>query len=44
MKFKDIPKFTSDGNYTINIPLEYIKRQLENYDESYATRIYMDLH
>ena len=33
MKFTDIPKFTSNSHYHINVSWDYLERQLESYAE-----------
>lgn len=31
MKYSDIPQFTRSGTYQVNVPLEYIKREIDSF-------------
>jgi uncharacterized protein with ParB-like and HNH nuclease domain len=31
MKYSDIPQFTRSGTYQVNIPLEYVKREIDSF-------------
>ena len=33
MKFKDIPQFTKDGGYQINMPLRYLPEKIKKWEE-----------
>ena len=42
MRFVDIPKFTSDGSYNVDIPVNYIERTLADYKEAYGLELNPD--
>lgn len=42
MKFKDIPQFTSAGNYEIDVPIGFIKSQIKEYKETYGLEMNPD--
>lgn len=42
MKFSDIPTFLSSGNYEIDVPLDFIKRQLKRFEEDYGLELNPD--
>ena len=42
MKFSDIPTFISSGNYEIDVPLDFIKRQLKRFEEDYGLELNPD--
>ena len=42
MKFSDIPTFISSGNYEIDVPLAFIKRQLKRFEEDYGLELNPD--
>lgn len=42
MKFKDIKKFTSVGNYQVNIPLNYFKDCIDKYVDEYNLQMCPD--
>lgn len=35
-KFSEIPQFTRDGDYEVNIPLLFLEKTLKDYEESYG--------
>ncbi len=42
LDIKSIPKYTSDGNYTVDIPLDYLPEKIENYIKRYALNMNPD--
>lgn len=42
MRFQDIPKFTPDGSYQVDIPLAFLERSLGSYDEAYGLHLNPD--
>lgn len=42
MRFQDIPKFTPDGSYQVDIPLAFLERNLASYDEAYGLHLNPD--
>lgn len=42
MRFTDIPRFTSDGKYSIDVPLSYLERTLADYREVYNLELNPD--
>lgn len=42
MKFADIPKFTPDGNYEVDIPLDHLNRYLAGLDRDYGLELNPD--
>ena len=41
-RFKDIPKFTADGNYEVHIPLVDLEGTLKSYDDRYGLMLNPD--
>ena len=35
-KFREIPRYTRDGHYRVDIPLDYLPRQIERYETQYG--------
>lgn len=42
MKFSDIKCFTKSGNYEIDVPLDFLEKQLKQYEESYGLELNPD--
>jgi len=39
MKFKDIPQFTRDGNYVVNVSWRYLEETLNHYKEDFELQL-----
>ena len=39
MKFKDIPQFTSDGNYIVNVSWRFLEEQLNHYKKNFNLQL-----
>lgn len=42
MKYSDIPMFTRDGDYEVNIPLEYLEGKIKEFEKDYSLELNPD--
>ena len=42
MKFQDIPQYTQDGHYRVDVPIRFLPKTIESYQEEYGLEMNPD--